>query len=211
MTLLLLIAALELSYGTGAEVSKEWKEVSYRGRTRYALQSDSSRAWVHAESKGSHSALFHRLRRDVRGATLAWSWRVLRHPSGANTRTRSGDDRAAAVFVLVRRSWLPWRTRGLVYQWGTGEERGVWASSPYAQDVKVITLAGDAAGDAWRHEQRDLAADLEAAFGAAPERIEAIGVLCDADNTGDRAVADIGTLVLTWRDAAPDGAEAPPR
>ncbi len=199
--MLLLIAlamTLRLDYGTDRALAPEWRVVSYRGRTHYEPQRDSSAAWLRAEAKGKNSALFWPLDRDVRGATLSWKWRALRHPVGADTRVRSRDDRTAAVFIMVHRSILPWRTKGLLYQWAQGEAPGRWQNSPYASGIKVITLRNSSAIGEWHSEERDLGADLAAAFGTAPERVEAIGVLCDADNTGDVASADIGVLQLTW-------------
>ncbi len=196
--LLLLVSLVQLAFGDGPVVSSDWKEVSYKGRTRYVVQRDSSGTRLQARAEDQNSALFHRLQSDVRSAQLSWRWRVLRHPAGANTGVRSGDDRAAAVFVLIRRSWLPWRTRGLLYQWAEGTTPGGWSSSPYARDIRVITLEDAPAGEAWRRETRDLRADLLAAFGELPVRIEAIGVLCDADNTGDLSIAEFESIELSW-------------
>jgi hypothetical protein len=155
---------------------------------------------LHADANAANSALFHRLDQDVRGVTLRWRWRVERHPLGANTQVRSGDDRPIAVFVMVRRSLFPWRTRGLIYQWAAGESCGVWRRSPYARDIWVMTLANAAAGPRWREESRELGVDLAQAFGAAPDRVEAIGVLCDADDTKDRSIAEIAEIRLDWSD-----------
>ena len=200
---LALAATLHLGYGDGPGIPAAWKMVSYRGRTSYTVLRDSSRTWLHAEARGQNSALFHAVGPEAREAKLDWSWRVLHHPAGADTRTRAGDDRAAAIFVLVHRSFLPWRTRGLVYQWAEGEPCDRWESSPYASGIKVITLQNGPAGGAWRTESRDLAADLRAAFGSLPDGIQAIGVLCDADNTGGVAEAEIGELRLRWAEASP--------
>lgn len=109
---------------------------------------------------------------------------------------RSTDDRAAAVVVIIHRSVLPWRTRALIYQWAPACERARCEPSPYGSEIRVITVENAAADGEWRTEERDLTADLRAAFGKAPPSIEAIGVLCDADNTKDRAVADFGPLEL---------------
>ncbi len=113
------------------------------------------------------------------------------------------------MFVLVRRSVLPWRTRGLLYQWSAGAETGRWTSSPYAGGVRVLTLRNGPPDEAWVTERRDLAADLAAAFGRLPDRIEAIGVLADADDTGGVAAADFGELTLQWPVVSPPA--APPR
>ncbi|NOT35092.1 MAG: DUF3047 domain-containing protein [Candidatus Eisenbacteria bacterium] len=198
MTLGLVLAMLvQLGWQSTEALRLDWHEVAYRGRTHYSVERDSSDVWLHADAIGQHSALFHALDVKPQGVGLRWRWRVIRHPAGANTNLRSRDDRAAAVFVLIHRSVLPWRTRGLIYQWVEGQERGPWRPSPYAHDIRVITLEHSAAGGTWRSEVRDLEADLRAAFGELPKRIEAIGVLSDADNTRDRAIADFGAIEVS--------------
>lgn len=192
----LLAAELVLDWNLVAHPRGPWREVSYRGHTAYVAQADSSERYLHAEARGTNSALFFSIPSNTQVSELRWRWRVLRHPAGANTTLKRADDRAAAVFVLVHRSIFPWRTRGLLYQWANGGECGRWTSSPYARGIKVITLENAPADSVWRSERRNLREDLKAAFESVPADIEAIGVLCDADNTGDRAIADFGSLRL---------------
>lgn len=193
---MLLLAGLVLDWNLIAQPRGPWREVSYRGLTTYVAQADSVEMYLHADARGTNSALFYSIPSHTEVSELRWRWRVLRHPAGANTSAKRSDDRAAAVFVLVHRSIFPWRTRGLLYQWANGGECGRWSSSPYAPGIKVITLENAPADSVWRSERRNLQEDLRAAFESVPADIEAIGVLCDADNTGDRAIADFGSLRL---------------
>jgi hypothetical protein len=156
-----------------------------------------------AEARNANSALLTPLPIDPRDVVLRWRWRVLRHPAGADPTIRSRDDRAAGVLVIVRRSWIPWRTRALLYQWTPARPAGEWSHSPYSGRVPSIVLRDAPADSMWREETRDLGADLRRAFGTEPERIVAIGVICDADDTGDRASAEFGAIeVLSGEDAA---------
>jgi hypothetical protein len=193
MIVLALVTGL-LAWGSPPVPGKPWREVSYRGRTAYTVVADPGGVRLRAESRGRNSALFHPLPPHTRVRSLAWRWRVLRHPGGADTRVRRGDDRAAAVFVLVRRSWLPWRTRGLMYQWSPSVPRGDRSPSPYAGQIHVITLRDEPADTTWFDETRDVESDLREAFGELPASVEAIGVLCDSDDTGDRAAAEFGEI-----------------
>jgi hypothetical protein len=190
----ILATALTLGWAALAEPHGPWQEVCYKGRTTYRVERDSTGMCLHAEADGTNSALFHSIPDGIVVSELAWRRRVLRHPAGADPTSKRLDDRAAAVFVLIHRSLLPWRTQGLIYQWAPAGESGRWTSSPYAAGIRVITLETAPAGEAWREERRDLQADLVAAFGALPERIEAIGVLCDADNTKGISTAEIGEI-----------------
>ena len=195
LLLLVLVSAwLTLGWGEGLRIDGEWKEVRYKGRTTYTLVRDSAGVRLRAEARNQNSALFHALPAGAQVHRLRWRWRVLRHPEGADPSVRERDDRAASVFVLVHRSLLPWRTRGLLYQWAPAGHAGRWTVSPYARDIKVLTLEQAPASATWLLEERDLDQDLRTAFGAVPTSIEAIGVLCDSDNTGEDALAEFGEL-----------------
>lgn len=198
-TVVALIASWQLlEWGAAGAPDRAWSELRYRGRTTYVVLDDSLGTRLRAESRGTHSALVQRLREDQTLKRLRWRWRVLASPAGADPRTRKGDDRAAAVFVLVQRSVLPWRTRGLLYQWASAPPTGEWVSSPYARHIRVLTLRREAAGPGWHEEERDIEADLIAAFGQLPEAIEAVGVICDTDNTRGHALAEFGALECQW-------------
>jgi hypothetical protein len=191
----ILAAMLTIGWDTLAESHSPWREVSYKGHTAYRVERDSIGLCLHAEANGTNSALFYPIPEGAEITSLTWRWRVLRHPAGADPSMRRLDDRAAAVFVLIHRSILPWRTQGLLYQWAPAGEPGRWTSSPYAAGIRVITLERAPAGEVWLEERRDLRADLVAAFGAAPDHLEAIGVICDGDNTGARAAAEFGEIL----------------
>lgn len=205
LTWWLLTTAITLSWSALADRSGPWRELSYRGHTAYTIQrdstaTDSATSCLHAEARGTYSALVHVVPKGAGLTELSWRWRVLCHPDGADPSSRKRDDRAAGVFVLVHRSVLPWRTRGILYQWSPAGAPGVWTSSPYASEIKVLTLQTAPAGPAWRTEQRDIRADLLAAFGVVPSSIEAIGVVCDADNTGGTAISEFGELLCRFQE-----------
>ncbi len=183
-----------LPWGAKGRVATSWKEIAYLGHTRYTVRTEAGVGVLHAESRAQHSALVTALELDPRGVWLRWRWRILEHPRGADPTVRSRDDRAAAVIVLVRRSLLPWRTRALLYQWSAARPAGEWGRSPYSGEVRTLVLENAPADSGWRSESRDLGADLESAFGRIPKRIEAVGVLCDTDNTRGHAVAEFEPL-----------------
>ena len=196
---LVLAASLLLGWGHGV---REWREQRYRGRTDYRTVGAGDHATLRAEAHDRNSALLTPLPIDPHGVILKWRWRVLRHPAGADPTVRSRDDRAAGVLVIVRRSRIPGRTHALLYQWTPARPAGEWSHSPYSRRVPSVVLRAAPADSTWREESRDLEADLLRAFGAVPERIAAIGVICDADDTGDRASAEFGAIeVLSGEEA----------
>ncbi len=201
MSLLPLVVAASLVLGWGP-AAREWREQRYRGRTDYRPVGEGVQATLRAEAHDRNSALLTPLAIDPRGVALRWRWRVLQHPAGADPEVRSRDDRAAGVLVIVSRSRIPGRTRALLYQWTPARPAGEWSHSPYSRRVPSVVLRDAPADSVWREETRDLEADLLRAFGALPARIAAIGVICDADNTGGHASAEFGAIeVLSGEEA----------
>ena len=108
---------IALGWGAPGALDRAWQEVRYRGRTHYAPVAGESGTVLSASSRDGNSALLRRVMIDPRGIRIAWQWRVLEHPGEADPTVRARDDRAAGVLVIVRRSWIPGRTRALLYQW----------------------------------------------------------------------------------------------
>jgi hypothetical protein len=82
----------------------------------------------------------------------------------------------------------------------------------YTSRVRVVVLRNaDAPRDTWLQEERDLAADFRRAFGEDMPPVIGIGLLTDADDTGGRAAACYGDLVLLREPTDAGGVEpAPP-
>jgi hypothetical protein len=191
-----LTAAIVLAWGPPGDPTEPWREIRYAGRTRYQITSIGQDVVLRADSRDRNSALVQPLDLDPRGFRVRWRWRVLKHPEQADPEVRARDDRAAAVIVIVRKSMLPWRTRALLYQWTPTRTQGEWSASPYSANVRTLVVESAPADTTWRSVERDLVIDLTAAFGVLPASIEAIGVICDTDNTGSDAAAEFGPIVL---------------
>jgi len=200
---LLLSSALILPWaGPDGAIGPIWREQRYAGRTQYAPVEERGATVIRAVSEGQNSALLTRVAIDPRGTRLRWRWRVLQHPAHADPEVRARDDRAAAVIVIVHRSLFPWRTRALMYHWTPAQPIGRWSHSPYSGQVPTLVVENAPADSLWRAVERDLEADLTRAFGTHQRRIVAVGVICDGDNTGAKAVAEFGALEIVTGDAA---------
>lgn len=196
---LLAAALVLLGWGPPGPPGEPWREVRHAGRSRYQVVEGAGGGTLRVRSHDQNSALLRAAEIDPTRMTLRWRWRVLRHPEGADPEIRARDDRAAGVLVIVRRSMLPWRNRALMYQWSPARPMGEWSRSPYSREVRTLVLRSAPADSTWREEERDLGHDLATAFGEAPARIQAIGVICDTDNTGAEAEAEFGPLEIAER------------
>jgi hypothetical protein len=139
---------------------------------------------------------------DPGSGRLAWSWRVLEHPAGADLRARSADDAALRVFVVFEREGLFDRVpHTLFYTSGTVEGAGYERPSFQSADLHVIRMGDAASDDDWQLTVVDPFADYQRIWGGKPRKIVAVGLMQDSEGTESRATADIRALV--WRSAIP--------
>jgi hypothetical protein len=193
----------DLFEGFGPAWRQQWREQRVLGRpTLFQVVVDEGRPVLQAESRGANSGLLRELTLPRPGsASLRWRWKV-RQPLVANAgeRRRRGDDFAARVAVVFETSINPLRMRAINYVWAAHLPVGERFPSPYTDNVAMIVLrSGPDSGGVWRVEERDLLADYRQFFGRDPERISAVGVMADTDNTGLQAEAWFADLVFTSR------------
>ncbi|MDH4395908.1 MAG: DUF3047 domain-containing protein [Limnobacter sp.] len=153
---------------------------------------------------------------------LSWQWRVEQHPTGANLRTKQGDDTAVKVCVFIavdegkisltqRMALGAARTLSgqdlpaatLCYVWvASGEEVGKVFDNPYTNRVKNIVLraqeAGLSANAGSFTETRNIQIDARKAFGAElPDgdvRLLGLAVGGDSDNTQSKSVGYVRSI-----------------
>jgi hypothetical protein len=193
----------DLFDGFGPHWRREWREQRVLGRsTVFRLVDDGGCSVLQAESRRANSGLLRELAIErPESASLRWRWKV-RQPLVANMeeRRRRGDDFAARVAVVFETSINPLRTRAINYVWAAHLPVGECFPSPYTDNVAMIVLqSGIDSGGVWREETRDLLADYRRSFGRDPERIRAVGLMSDTDNTGMEAEAWFADLVFASR------------
>lgn len=173
--------------------AEAWTEQRLAPRgTTYRPDTVAGRAAFEAASEAAASGLWRSVtaRPDSVGR-ISWSWKV-EQALVANDREReqAGDDYAARVFIVFDGEPFGRGTRALVYVWASTEPVESRYPNPFAGDVVTIVVeSGQAHWGSWRRVRRDFLADYRAAFGGAPERVTAVALLVDTDNTGGRASA----------------------
>jgi hypothetical protein len=212
----LVVAALAcLGAGDGvplpAPTAPAWAPLAFRSidtPTEFRPAADSPRV-LEAESRCGASARVLPLEGVDLSATpiLEWRWRVLRPLAVADERIKAGDDFAARVYVMFEfetegaslferaRRRLGSRLYGmempgaaLSFVWTSGVAPGESWTSPYTEDSKMVALA-DGSGEAWRTESVDVEAAFRRAFDREPPRALALGIMSDADNACQHALA----------------------
>ena len=206
----------------GGPLPAGWEPLQLSGipPTRYALVRDGDAVVVKAEADASASGLTLRFARPSPDARiLRWRWRGERMPDGGDTTQRRTDDAVARVYVLFRQDresmtaaqrmiedattamfgqTTPHST--LLYVWDARARSGISFTNPYTDRVRnIVVESGNARLGQWLSYERDILADYRAAFGEAPPPVAGVAIMTDADNTGGRAAAYYGDIVLGLR------------
>lgn len=90
---------------------------------------------------------------------------------------------------------MPYAT--LMYVWSNQLPVGTVVSSRRTDRIrKMVIESGPAGLNRWLDYERDVRADFERAFGEAPGRLMAVGIMTDSDNTGGSVRAWYGPVSL---------------
>jgi len=186
--------------------------------TSYALVRGADGGVVlRAEADASASGLMAKVDLPAHdGIRLGWRWKVERPIERGDVTRKAGDDYAARIYVAFRytperlsvferaryeliRLWLGEYPphAGLNYVWDAHAPVGTVVPNAYERRVRMIVVeSGSARLGRWLDYERDIAADYRAAFGEEPPPVAGVALMTDADDTGERALAYYGDVVL---------------
>lgn len=178
-----------------------WEVKSFNGLTEYRLTMDNGRIAVKATSDASASGLIRKIRfATSKYRTLRWSWKIARTVKGGDEKLKTGDDYAARLYVVFPGRFF-WQTKAISYIWANRLAKGETIPNIYTSNVQMVAVeTGNEKAGQWLAEERDLRADYRALFGGEPRDAEAIAIMTDSDNTGGRAEAWYGEIVLVTED-----------
>jgi hypothetical protein len=186
----------------------DWRERSFLGRTRYEARDGALRA----VAEGSASALCQTVPIDLKNQPIArWTWRLEIVPERTKERAQAGDDQGLRLTFLHR----PAETMGeasetmestiaIQYVWSQNEpvDAQIEAMGPnafVADAYQIVARSGPAQPGRWQSEQRDLRADFQRAFGRAIDRVDAICLMTDGDQTGALVEGWYGDITVQAR------------
>jgi hypothetical protein len=166
----------------------DWKVRKDEGKSVYSIQEENGKRVLRAASKGLgiQAALEHTWDLDTY-PILAWSWRPIVFPAGADERKSATNDSALAVYLLVPYS----RIRGpkaVKYIWSERVPIGTPLSSNGGLTQVVVLRTGTDKQGQWVDERVDARADYKRLFGESDTPKPAgIAVLTDSDDTKSSA------------------------
>ncbi len=191
---------------SGSDSLKEWEEKVFKGKVIYKVEEQAPLSYVRATSSGTASALYYKIKLDVRNKFpgISWNWKVEKFPEKKkpeSLETENEDDFAARVYVIFPAMFLTnWKV--LEYIWAEKLPVGTIGTSPYSKNIKLVVLeSGPAKDGKWASEERDIVADYIKAFGRPPEHdIGAVAFMTNTEHTGTSADAMYDEISLGYKE-----------
>jgi hypothetical protein len=174
-----------------------WEHKSFKSETRYQLQTLDGVVVLKADSHAAGSGLFKEQRIDLEKTPfLNWSWRIANRLSGLNEKSKSGDDYAARIYVVVKGGLAFWQTKAINYVWaGNTVKDTVWPNAFAGDHAMMLALRGpEASLNVWYREKCNVKADLKKLFGEDLPFIDAVALMTDTDNSGGQVSAFYGDI-----------------
>ena len=199
-----------------------WQHVPFskhKRPTRYDIVQADSHTALRARADQSVSFVLHDAAVDLqRTPVIRWRWRIVKTPRGGDIRASSREDAAARIVLLFdgdrtrlsladrmamkmarRLSGRDMPYASLMYVASASATLGSHVSNPLTGRVQMVVASKVAAPTGWISVQRNVVADYRIAFGEAPNRLIAYGVMTDSDNTESTAEAWYGDIHFVSR------------
>lgn len=175
----------------------EWQQEVFSGETRYRLVEVDGRNALHASCDNAASGLW--LRREIdleRYPVMEWRWRVDETFEGIDETTRGGDDYPARLYVVRDGGLLRWRTRAINYVWASEKPVGADWPNAYARQARMVAVRSGPPQEpgTWVTERRNIREDFRDLHGRDLDRIDAVALMTDCDDTGGTAEAWYGDI-----------------
>ncbi|MEO0443760.1 MAG: DUF3047 domain-containing protein, partial [Pseudomonadota bacterium] len=151
-----------------------------------------------ANSQGAASGLFYEKDIDLNQTPwLSWSWKVDTFPSIDDEKTKAGDDFAARVYIVVRDGWTILGTKAISYVWSQQHKEDTAWPNPFTGNKAMMLSVENSGAGQWRTEKRNLKEDLKRLFGKDFDKVDAIAIMTDADNSRSKAVSYYSDIQLS--------------
>lgn len=167
-----------------------WKARKDEGTSVYAVRQEGPLRFLRAVSKGLGVQAAREVPWDLQASpVLAWSWRALKFPDGADEKGGKNDS-VLAVYVFVPHS----KVRGpkaVKYIWSERVPVGTRLESNQGLTQVIVLRSGTEKKGQWVEERVNVRDDYRKLFGEDEvPKPAGIGVLTDADDTGSVAEGD---------------------
>lgn len=173
-----------------------WEPEVFVGETRYEIVELNGRQALYAHSDGTASGLYREIEIDLTETPyLNWRWKVGNVLEDLDETTEAGDDYAARVYVVVSSGVLFWRTWAISYVWSGSQPEGATWPNAYTEHVEMVAVAsGEERVGEWVTHRRNIREDFRERHGRDIDRIDAVALMTDTDDSGLEAEAWYGDI-----------------
>jgi DUF3047 family protein len=169
------------------EFPEGWKARKDEGKEMYKVAEEGKRRFLHADVKDGAVQVGKQFDWDLKEyPVLAWSWRAVEFPHGADERTKKNDS-AASVYAAFPHT--PVSLKSVKYIWSEKVPRGMHIPQSRGTTQGIVLHTGGAGR--WVDERVNVAEHYKKYFETDElPKPEGIGVLTDSDDTESRARGD---------------------
>src|SRR5207244_10749058 len=163
----------------------------------FRIATQGGRKAIQRKSANDSSTISKEVKADVKTWPIVqWSWLVVTLPKGGDARKSATDDEAAQIYVTFPRFPSAVRSRIISYIWDTTAPVGsIFKSEKTGLVTYVVVRSGEADLNKWLTESRNVCQDYKKIYGEEPEeKMEAISIGIDSDDTRSRAGAYVGEI-----------------
>lgn len=178
---------------------KGWEENSFSGTTRYEVTTLDGLPALMASSDKSASGLVFKKTIDLKQTPyLNWSWRISKVLQNVDEHSKSGDDYAARIYVVISGGLFFWRTRALNYVWSSNQDIGAVWPNAFTDNATLVAVrnAGSPMNE-WVTEKRNIREDIKRYLNLDVDHVDAVAIMTDTDNSGQTATAYYRDIVFT--------------
>ncbi|MES0372278.1 MAG: DUF3047 domain-containing protein [Mariprofundaceae bacterium] len=180
-----------------------WKERSFDGRTIYTLitepTSKQNLKILKAKSDDTASGLFREIRIDLEKTPwIHWSWKTGQLFSNINENEKRGDDFVLRLYIIIDGGIFFWNSRALNYVWSSSHQTGEAWPNPFTSSSTMFAVeSGNSGLGQWQHYRRNVREDLRQLIGKDVRHIDAVAIMTDSDNSGQKATGYYGDIFFT--------------
>jgi hypothetical protein len=179
----------DFAAGKVGEFPPGWKPRKDSGRTVYSIQEQGGRRFLHAAARGLGIQAAKEIDWDLAAYPMvAWSWRPIEFPKGADERQSSTNDSALAVYAVFKHT--AWSVKSLKYIWSASAPVGTVVPTSQGLTQGVILRSGTGGKGEWAEEKVNVLEDFKKYFKEDPPKAIGIAVLTDSDDTKSSAQGD---------------------
>ena len=164
----------------------------------FTVVEDEGRRALRMKSADDHSTIAKEVRADLAATPmLAWQWRVISLPRGADLRTRATSDATGHVFAVWPRFPEFVRSRLIGYVWHPALPVGtVLPSQKTATVTYIVARRGETDLGRWLDERRNVVDDYQRLFGEAPPPLPVVALSIDTTDARSPAETMFGRIEL---------------